>query len=71
MIRNETHKSVIVEKIFNFHNAFDKIYSLKYEKRPIKLMMPDEESLEQYWIMVYRNGNSTSLNREIKMLKSQ
>jgi hypothetical protein len=68
MIRNETHKSVIVEKVFDFEKTFSVLFFSKHRTNTV--YGPSVPEYREYWYLVYRNVNSAALKREIKKLKS-
>jgi hypothetical protein len=69
MIQNTNHKSVLTEKVFDFDKTFSVLFFVKHRTNTV--YGPSVPEYRKYWYVVYRNGNSAALKREIKMLKSQ
>jgi hypothetical protein len=70
LIKNNTHKSVIVEKVFNFEKIFCAIYEIQSEG-PIWKPKPDYFSSMTYWRRVYKAGNSYAVFNKLKSLKNE
>lgn len=69
MIKNTIHKSVLIEKKFNFNKHIEKYIDLKtilYSRFTTAMFRPENEKI--FWRKVFEGGNSMSLLREIKKL---
>ncbi|HUS50343.1 MAG TPA: hypothetical protein VMZ91_09270 [Candidatus Paceibacterota bacterium] len=69
MIRNNSHKSVLVEKIYNFDKNFSILLIAKFNTHTV--YGPPVGEFKKYWNSVYKNGHSYSLKKETIRLNSR
>lgn len=68
MIKNQNHKSVIVEKIFDFEKAFSDLYEFE-QSGPFWKPTLNYNEFRLFWERAYKNGNSTNMLNHLKYVE--
>lgn len=64
MFLNKNNKFVLTEKVFDFEKNFSVLFFAKHRTNTV--YGPIVSEYKEYWYVVYGNGNSAALKREIK-----